>query len=232
MGARSADSLDDPSTNSPEPAVAIGGGQVVVAWGSPPNDAQQLLPDRDERHDAGRGLGRRFRPPTTASATRHPTTSPSGASAPRIDNAGLALVVFNHSSRSTAAGSPKGVYYARKSPGVDWEYPVKIPSSNAVSSNAVLASDGAGAMAMWISTVGSDYSLVASRSHQDQAVRRPGADQRPGLEGLHLPRSRLRAGCQRRAFSPPGRKPSATSRTRTRRASTSRPASGTRCLRS
>jgi hypothetical protein len=80
-----------------------------------------------------------------------------------VDDAGSALVVFSHYNSHTGPTSPRGVYYVRKSPGMDWEYPVKIPSSDTASSSAVLASDGQGAMAVWTTTLAGTYSLVASR---------------------------------------------------------------------
>ena len=91
--------------------------------------------------------------------------------------------MFTHGSSNTAANSPRGVYYARKAPGEDWEYPVKIPGSNAVSSNTILASDGSGAMALWITTVGSDYSLVASRYTKTKQFIAPVSINDPDLKG-------------------------------------------------
>jgi hypothetical protein len=150
------------SSNSPQPAVAIGGGQVVVAWAH-----HQVMPSNYYLIEMSATTLDGAWPATPTSnysvAYQSPNYDSLGGFSAAVDDNGLALVVFTHSNSNTAANSPRGVYYVRKSPGMDWEYPVKIPSSNAVSSYPVLASDGEGAMAVWITTVGGAYSLVASR---------------------------------------------------------------------
>jgi Bacterial Ig-like domain len=183
-----------PSTNVPEPAVAIGGGQVVVAWAH-----HQVMPSNYYLIEMSATTVDGAWPTTPTAnysvAYQAPNYDSIGGFGAAVDNAGLALVVFVHSSSNTAANSPRGVYYARKSPGVDWEYPVKIASSNAVSSGAVLASDGAGAMAMWISTAGSDYSLVASRYTRTKQFVAPVPINDPDLKGyIYLGRDYALAG--------------------------------------
>jgi hypothetical protein len=170
------------STDSPEPAVAIGGGQVVVAWAH-----HQVTPSNYYLIEmSATTLDGAW--PTTPTANysvayQSPNYDSIGGVSAAIDSAGLALVVFTHRNSNTAANSPRGVYYARKAPGEDWEYPVKIPGSNAVSSNPVLASDGSGAMALWITTVGNDYSLVASRYTRTKQFIAPVAINDPDLKG-------------------------------------------------
>jgi hypothetical protein len=170
------------STNSPEPAVAIGGGQVVVAWAH-----HQVVPSNYYLIEMSATTVDGAWPaiPTANYSVGYasPNYDSIGGVGAAVDNEGSALVVFTHNNSNTAANSPRGVYYARKSPGVDWEYPVKIPSSNAVSSGAVLASDGVGAMAMWITTVGSDYSLVASRYTKAKQFVTPVPINDPDLKG-------------------------------------------------
>lgn len=151
-----------PSTNPPGPTVAIGGGQVVVAWVH-----HQTVPSNYYMVEMSA---------TTVDGAwpTMPWSHSVGYSAPNyesfdgvsaaVDAEGTALVAFTHRSSSTAAGTPKGVYYASKVPSKDWEYPVKITSSNTVSGGPLLVSDGDGAMAIWSSTLGNGGAeVVASR---------------------------------------------------------------------
>ena len=182
------------STNSPEPAVAIGGGQVVVAWAH-----HQLMPSNYYLIEMSATTVDGAWPTTPTAnysvAYQAPNYDSIGGVGAAVDAAGLALVVFTHSNSNTAANSPRGVYYARKSPGTDWEYPVKIPSSNAASSDAILASDGAGAMAVWITTVGANYSLVASRYTKTKQFVAPVPIDDPDLNGyIYLGRDYALAG--------------------------------------
>ena len=151
-----------PSNNPPQPAVAIGGGQVVVAWVH-----HQLMPSNYYMVEMSATTLDGAWPVT-------PWSHSVGNSAPNyeslngvraaVDAAGGALVTFAHYSSSTAANSPEGVYYASKVPDKDWEYPVKIVNSTTVVGTPMLVSDGDGAMAIWIATVGNGgASVVASR---------------------------------------------------------------------
>lgn len=151
-----------PSTNVPKPAVAIGGGQVVVAWVH-----HQLMPSNFYMAELSATTVDGAWPTTpwshsvAYSAPNYEQISNIGAS---VDVDGAALVTFTHESSSTAAGTPEGVYYASKAPGKDWEYPVKIASSNTVVSRPMLVSDGVGAMAVWVATLGNGGAqVVASR---------------------------------------------------------------------
>jgi hypothetical protein len=170
------------SAYSPQPAVAIGGGQVVVAWAH-----HQIMPSDYYLIEMSATTLSGAWPATPTDnysvAYQAPNYDYIGGVGATVDAAGLALVVFTHGSSDAGANSSRGVYYARKSPGADWEYPVKIPSSTAASSDAVLASDGAGAMAVWVSTLGNDYSLVASRYTKTKQFVAPVPINDPDLKG-------------------------------------------------
>jgi hypothetical protein len=171
-----------PSNNPPELAVAIGGGQVVVAWVH-----HQVMPSNFYMVEMS----------ATTVDGAWPTTPWShsvGYSAPNyesvsgvraaVDAEGAALVTFTHNSSSTAAGTPKGVYYASKVPDNDWEYPVKIASSDTVSGSPIVVSDGDGAMAIWNATLGNGgASVVASRYTKAKQFVTPVPISDPDLTG-------------------------------------------------
>jgi hypothetical protein len=150
----------DPTSSYPTPAFAIGGGQVVAAWAR-----HQTTPSNYYLIEMSATSVSGAWPATPTSNYSVGYASPNyeqinGVSA-AVDASGAALVAFQHSSSATTS-STRGVYYARKAPGEDWEYPVKIPSSTAAGA-PVIASDGDGAMAVWIAPSGNDYLLMASR---------------------------------------------------------------------
>ncbi|MDF3065008.1 MAG: repeat-containing protein [Polyangiaceae bacterium] len=172
-----------PSNNPVQPAVAIGGGQVVVAWAH-----HQITPSNYYLIEMS----------ATTLEGQWPTMPWSnysvGYSAPNyesiggvtaaVDAQGAALVAFTHNSSSTAASTPKGVYYASKPPAGDWEYPVKIASSNTVAGSPILASDGDGAMAIWNATLGNGgASVVASRFTKAKQFVAPVPISDPDLTG-------------------------------------------------
>jgi hypothetical protein len=151
------------STNPPAPAVAIGGGQVVVAWAH-----HQVMPSNYYLLEMSAATLQGAWPTMPWSNYSVGYSAPNyesiGGVSAAVDATGAALVAFNVNSSSTAAGTPKGVYYASKVPGKDWEYPVKIASSNTASTSPILVSDGVGALAMWLVTLGNgESSVVASR---------------------------------------------------------------------
>jgi hypothetical protein len=170
------------STDTPNPSVAIGGGQVLVAWAH-----HQTIPSNYWLIEMS----------ATAVDAAWPTVPTSNYSvavqaanndairgvAAAVDNAGAALVVFQHYTAVTGGSSPRGMYYARKAPRDDWEYPTKIPSS-AASGFPVLASDGEGAMAIWhVQTAANEHSIVASRYTKAKQFVAPTTISDPDLKG-------------------------------------------------
>jgi len=170
------------SNDTPIPSVAIGGGQAVVAWAH-----HQITPSNYyliEMSATAVGAAWPTIPTSNYSVGYSaPNYESLGGVAAAVDAAGSALVVFTHNSSNATTNSPKGVYYARKSSREDWEYPVKIASSSAFASDPVIASDGDGAMAIWIATLGSDYSVVASRYTKTKQFVTPTAISDPDLKG-------------------------------------------------
>lgn len=171
-----------PSTNVPKPAVAIGGGQVVVAWVH-----HQTVPSNYYMAElSATTLDGAW--PTTPwvhsvgySAPNYEKVSNLAAS---LDVDGAALVTFTHESSSTSANTPEGVYYASKAPGKDWEYPVKIANSNTVVSKPMLVSDGVGAMAVWVAELGNGGAqVVASRFTKAKQFVAPVPISDPDLTG-------------------------------------------------
>jgi hypothetical protein len=163
------------------PAVAIGGGQAVVAWAH-----HQTVPSNYYLIEMSAAAVDAAWPtiPTGNYSVAYsaPNYESISGVAAAVDNAGAALVVFQHYSVNTSANSTRGMYYARKAPKEAWEFPVKIPSSTA-SGSPVLQSDGDGAMAVWIASSGNDYSLVASRYTKTKQFIAPKAINDPDLKG-------------------------------------------------
>ncbi len=171
------------STNVPQPEVAIGGGQVVVAWAH-----RQVMPSHYYLIEMSATTVDGAWPTMPWSNYSVGYSAPNyesiGGVSAAIDAEGAALVAFTHNSSSNAAGTPKGVYYASKVPSKDWEYPVKIASSNTVSSRPILVSDGDGAMAIWNVTLGNGgASVVASRYTKAKQFVAPVPISDPDLTG-------------------------------------------------
>jgi hypothetical protein len=172
-----------PSTNVPQPEVAIGGGQVVVAWAH-----HQVTPSNyyliEMCATTVDGAWPTMPWSNYSVGYSAPNYESIGGVSAAVDAEGAALVAFTHNSSNNAAGTPKGVYYASKVPSKDWEYPVKIPSSNTVSGRPNLVSDGDGAMAIWNATLGNGgASVVASRFTKAKQFVAPVPISDPDLTG-------------------------------------------------
>lgn len=158
----------DPFNSGSSPlAVAIGGGQTVVAW-----FRMQYVPDPYTYYYT---LSL-----TSASLDgawpEHPTqnygavsTAPNYESlrglAATVDAKGNALATFYHDAVSTDPLYGSGVYYTRKAVAGAWQYPAKIPGTLKIEGGPHLASDGDGSMAVWTTydAVTQQYALLASR---------------------------------------------------------------------
>jgi hypothetical protein len=172
-----------PSTNVPQPEVAIGGGQVVVAWAH-----HQTVPSNYYLIEMSATTVDGAWPTMPWSNYSVGYSAPNyesiGDVSAAVDATGAAMVAFTHNSSSTAAGTPKGVYYATKAPDKDWEYPVKIAGSNTVSSSPILVSDGDGAMAIWnVTLANNDSTVVASRYTKAKQFVAPVPISDPDLTG-------------------------------------------------
>jgi hypothetical protein len=171
-----------PSAGVLHPAVAIGGGQVVVAWAH-----HQVTPSNyyliEMSATTMDGAWPTMPWSNYSVAYSAPNYESIGGVSAAVDAEGAALVAFTHTS-SNAAGTAKGVYYASKVPDQDWEYPVKIASSDTFSSSPILVSDGAGAMAIWLVTLDNgNSSVVASRYTKAKQFVTPVPISDPDLTG-------------------------------------------------
>ncbi|RYZ10258.1 MAG: hypothetical protein EOO73_01385 [Myxococcales bacterium] len=146
-------------TSANSSAVAIGGGQIAVAW------------TRYFYQTVGNYAAHYTSVPLKGAWPSMPASHISTSnSSEYLDSTQIALdakgTVTAMFTWHASAGTYKGVYFARRAPGMEWEYPTKIPSSNVPSSylgGPVLASDGEGAMAVWLDYINYEYHLKASR---------------------------------------------------------------------
>lgn len=146
-------------TSANSSAVAIGGGQVVVAW---TRYFYQTVGNYAAHYTSTTLEGAWPSMPASDVSTSTSSESLDSARA-TVDAKGTVTSMFTWRS---STGSYKGIYFARRAPGMDWEYPTKIPSSNPPGSylaGPVLESDGEGAMAVWLDYVNYEYHLMASR---------------------------------------------------------------------
>jgi hypothetical protein len=131
-------------------AVAIGGGQAMLAWVRGVSDAADNS-SASYLYLSYAALDATWPPGSVgetaySSAAQMDSLAYVGAS---LDPHGNALVVFNYASNSTAANSPKGVYFVRKAPAGEWQPSARIPSSLPSIYPPTVVSDGDGAMAVW-----------------------------------------------------------------------------------
>jgi hypothetical protein len=180
LGVRPADSSDSSLT------VAVRGGQAVVAWvryeglGPPAYDAYYYLMLAAAPIDGAWPMNPAQNFTTYYAA---PDYNNLGYATAAVDDGGNAIVLLNRYS-SSADPESKGVYYARKAVGGNWQSPAKIPGTVPSDSQPSIVSDGDGAMAVWTSydTATTAYRVLASRYTKAKQFAAPVPIQDPDLK--------------------------------------------------
>jgi hypothetical protein len=146
------------------PAVAIGGGQVVVSWISAPYTSppfqqyytlnQTASPLEGPWPDYPSNVFGAYYTSDHAEDLRRPTLT--------IDAKGNAISVFGYNS---VTATEAGVYYSRKAATGSWQPAVKLPGSSLPEFGPFVVSDGDGAMAVWSTydVMTAKYNVMASR---------------------------------------------------------------------
>jgi len=167
-------------------AVAIGGGQGLLAWVRGVNDPPPADTGATYLYLSAGALDRSWPSPIVGhvayrTALQMDSIAYVGAA---LDPEGNSLVVFNYASDSTAANTPKGVYFVRKAATGEWQTASKIPSSLPSIYPPTVVSDGDGAMAVWANFdagVGT-FQVLASRYTKTRQFIAPVPIQDPDLQ--------------------------------------------------
>jgi hypothetical protein len=152
------------NTYSDGPAVAIGGGQVVVSWISIQYVPSPFRQDYTLYQTASPLEGAWPDYATGVFGAYYTFAHQEDVRKPRltVDAKGNAISVFGYNS---VTATDVGVYYSRKAATGSWQYAIKLPGSSLPDSGPFVVSDGDGAMAVWSTydTMTTKYSVLASR---------------------------------------------------------------------
>jgi hypothetical protein len=167
-------------------AVAVGGGQGLLAWVRGVNDPPPADTGATYLYLSSAALDRTWPSPIVGhvayrTAIQMDSVAYVGAA---LDPEGNSLVVFNYASDSTAANSPKGVYFVRKAATGEWQTASKIPSSLPSIYPPTVVSDGDGAMAVWANfdAGAGTFQVLASRYTKTRQFIAPVPIQDPDLQ--------------------------------------------------
>ncbi len=157
----------DPVFNSySEPLVAaINGGQAIVAWLRVEFVAQPFDIKTALQVNSAEGMGPWGLVPFDGAVSSYTAGDNVRGVRATVDANGNALVIYHYHHDVEKGDYGDGVYYLRKSPTGAWQYPVKIAGSTDLGIGPELASDGDGAMAVWVhyDSPSNRYELLASR---------------------------------------------------------------------